>query len=339
MVSRHTTASAPPHLRPQTTPPGRPETAPRPLPRPAPRRADSSCPVCRYCEEPPDRPECAGCGAVSNLWICLICGFIGCGRCAATLIGGIGAAPPTRPRCRLPPSLSRPCSASRDSPARPACGFPPASPRYAAGHAVSHYQQTGHCYSMEVETQRVWDYLNDGYVHRLIASKTHGHLVELTPVRRRRRSPAVRPVFSAPEDGREALMPGNPRAHPVRARVALGPRPPARRVGGRRQLRRRLGRGAPRGSRDAGGAPREQARQHSASARLARAALRIFDAVSVRDGLSDAATRLPPCAFQALEYNQLLTNQLDSQRQYFESLLHTARAEAERRALAARWAS
>lgn len=55
--------------------------------------------------------------------------------------------------------------------------------RYAAGHAVSHYQQTGHCYSMEVETQRVWDYLNDGYVHRLIASKTHGHLVELTPVR------------------------------------------------------------------------------------------------------------------------------------------------------------
>lgn len=90
--------------------------------------------MCRYCEAPPDRPECAGCGTESNLWICLICGFIGCGR-------------------------------------------------YAAGHAVSHYQQTGHCYSMEVETQRVWDYLNDGYVHRLIASKTHGHLVELTPVR------------------------------------------------------------------------------------------------------------------------------------------------------------
>lgn len=36
------------------------------------------------------------------------------------------------------------------------------------------------------------------------------------------------------------------------------------------------------------------------------------------------------CFHQALEYNQLLTSQLDSQRQYFENLLHTARAEAER---------
>ena len=53
--------------------------------------------------------------------------------------------------------------------------------RYASGHAVSHWRETDHCYSLELDTQRVWDYLGDGYVHRLIASKTHGHLVELSP--------------------------------------------------------------------------------------------------------------------------------------------------------------
>ena len=44
-----------------------------------------------------------------------------------------------------------------------------------------HWRDTEHCYSLELDTQRVWDYLGDGYVHRLIASKTHGHLVELSP--------------------------------------------------------------------------------------------------------------------------------------------------------------
>ncbi|KAG4925076.1 hypothetical protein JHK87_050616 [Glycine soja] len=36
-----------------------------------------------------------------------------------------------------------------------------------------------HCYSLEVETKRVWDYVGDNYVHRLIQSKTNGKLVEL----------------------------------------------------------------------------------------------------------------------------------------------------------------
>ena len=49
----------------------------------------------------------------------------------------------------------------------------------------SHFSEGSHLQSTlpadaQVDTQRVWDYLNDGYVHRLIASKTHGHLVELS---------------------------------------------------------------------------------------------------------------------------------------------------------------
>ncbi|KAI5080588.1 hypothetical protein GOP47_0003771 [Adiantum capillus-veneris] len=91
---------------------------------------DSSCPVCRYCQEQAERSTCTICSTSENLWICVICGFVGCGR-------------------------------------------------YQQGHAIRHWRESEHCYSLEVETQRVWDYVGDGYVHRLIQSKTDGKLVEL----------------------------------------------------------------------------------------------------------------------------------------------------------------
>lgn len=72
---------------------------------------------------------CSICGTSENLWICVICGNVGCGR-------------------------------------------------YKGGHAIEHWQETEHCYSLELETQKVWDYAGDNYVHRLIQSKTDGKLVE-----------------------------------------------------------------------------------------------------------------------------------------------------------------
>ncbi|KAI8819430.1 uncharacterized protein EV422DRAFT_551031 [Fimicolochytrium jonesii] len=100
---------------------------------------DSSCPVCRYSsrfsaagQDPEDdmSNECMDCGSTDNLWICLICGNIGCGR-------------------------------------------------YQEGHAQEHFTDTQHLYALELETQRVWDYAGDGYVHRLIQNRTDGKLVEL----------------------------------------------------------------------------------------------------------------------------------------------------------------
>jgi len=35
---------------------------------------------------------------------------------------------------------------------------------------------------MDIATQHVWDYANDGYVHRLIQNKSDGKLVELPSV-------------------------------------------------------------------------------------------------------------------------------------------------------------
>ncbi|KAL5743737.1 hypothetical protein ACOSQ2_026853 [Xanthoceras sorbifolium] len=91
---------------------------------------DSSCPVCRYCQQQPEKSICFVCQTSENLWMCVICGFVGCGR-------------------------------------------------YKGGHAIIHWKDTQHCYSLELETQRVWDYVGDNYVHRLIQSKTDGKLVEL----------------------------------------------------------------------------------------------------------------------------------------------------------------
>ncbi|KAK1360084.1 BRCA1-associated protein [Heracleum sosnowskyi] len=91
---------------------------------------DSSCPVCRYCQQQPENSKCFICQTSENVWICVICGFVGCGR-------------------------------------------------YKEGHAIRHWKETQHCYSLELETQRVWDYVGDNYVHRLIQSKTDGKLVEL----------------------------------------------------------------------------------------------------------------------------------------------------------------
>src|SRR5579859_4722747 len=54
--------------------------------------------------------------------------------------------------------------------------------RYNGAHAFDHHLQTNHLYSMELETQRVWDYGGDGYVHRLIQTKSDGKLVDLPPV-------------------------------------------------------------------------------------------------------------------------------------------------------------
>ncbi len=143
--------------------------------------ADSSCPVCRYAQEQPDKPECHVCGTTDNLWICIICGYVGCGRRDPDLIHHARSLVLTHHALALR--------------------------RYAAGHAVSHWRDTEHCYSLELDTQRVWDYLGDGYVHRLIASKTHGHLVELSPPVRRVHVHALRALRLSVVRVRAAVAP------------------------------------------------------------------------------------------------------------------------------------
>ncbi|XP_050544727.1 BRCA1-associated protein-like isoform X1 [Daktulosphaira vitifoliae] len=92
---------------------------------------DTSCPVCRYVQTPESVPDnqCQECHSSESLWICLICGYVGCGR-------------------------------------------------YVQGHAYNHYLETSHCYSMNLGNNRVWDYVGDNFVHRLVQNKGDGKLVE-----------------------------------------------------------------------------------------------------------------------------------------------------------------
>jgi BRCA1-associated protein len=52
---------------------------------------DSTCPVCRYVQTPEVVAEqrCSDCQSADDLWICLVCGYVGCGRCEMSGIGNI----------------------------------------------------------------------------------------------------------------------------------------------------------------------------------------------------------------------------------------------------------
>ncbi|XP_055330227.1 BRCA1-associated protein-like isoform X2 [Paramacrobiotus metropolitanus] len=94
---------------------------------------DTSCPICRYFQTPPTTEEqtCAQCGVVSDdLWLCLICGHVGCGRNSGK-------------------------------------------------HALVHFEETQHPYVYNIKTQRVWDYVGDDYLHRLIQRHSVDKMVEM----------------------------------------------------------------------------------------------------------------------------------------------------------------
>jgi BRCA1-associated protein len=40
--------------------------------------------------------------------------------------------------------------------------------RYVGGHSHAHFLDTHHCYTMELGANRVWDYVGDNFVHRLM---------------------------------------------------------------------------------------------------------------------------------------------------------------------------
>uniref|UniRef100_A0A914I5K7 BRCA1-associated protein n=1 Tax=Globodera rostochiensis TaxID=31243 RepID=A0A914I5K7_GLORO len=103
--------------------------------------ADTTCPICRYTQTPeliPDQ-KCFDCGRTSDLWMCLICGNVGCGRYAAAHAHQLANFSFTN---------------------------------------FGHYEKTSHIFTLQVGGKLVWDYAGDNYVHRLIESATDGKMIE-----------------------------------------------------------------------------------------------------------------------------------------------------------------
>ena len=73
--------------------------------------------------------QCDECATAHGLWVCLLCGFVGCGE------GNIAG-----------DSMS----AMSDGHAR------------ARGHAYGHYAETLHAYALEISSRLVWDFAGGG---------------------------------------------------------------------------------------------------------------------------------------------------------------------------------
>eukprot|EP00917_Polyrhabdina_sp_WS-2016_P030437 GHVP01064948.1.p1 GENE.GHVP01064948.1~~GHVP01064948.1.p1 ORF type:complete len:463 (-),score=76.50 GHVP01064948.1:2593-3981(-) len=94
------------------------------------RWCDSTCPVCRFRQFPFLNSSCAECGSNENVRMCLVCGLVGCSSL----------------------DLSKDESSIIIS------------------HSRKHHVASGHCFFLDIQSQRVWDYSTNRLVHRMIQS-------------------------------------------------------------------------------------------------------------------------------------------------------------------------
>ena len=133
---------------------------------------DAPCPVCRFDHAGLNETlsQCHICGSTDRVYVCLICGVASCSH-------GTGSTP-------RPPAgglddakeihTNEGCGVySKDS--TDSCGFDALS----SGHAKQHYDETLHAYAVDTETQHVWDFAGQGFVHRLIQN-IDGKIVEVS---------------------------------------------------------------------------------------------------------------------------------------------------------------
>ena len=178
---------------------------------------DSPCPVCRYDHSGLNEAlsQCHICGTTEHNYVCLICGVVSC----------IGSSLVTPSQADLRHSASIPCSAAIGT---GACsegvtsdsinnnddhnginntaretndGQENHAHRFFNSHASQHYDETLHAYALDTETQHVWDFCGQGYVHRLLQNKEDGKLVEVHDPNNTSQERSLRPGLSDAQEG------------------------------------------------------------------------------------------------------------------------------------------
>lgn len=109
---------------------------------------DSPCPVCRYDHSGLNEAlsQCHICGTTEHNYVCLICGVVSC------------------------------VSSNHDDSTTTSSS----TQHFHTSHAAKHYDETLHAYALDTQTQHVWDFAGQGYVHRLLQNKQDGKLVEVS---------------------------------------------------------------------------------------------------------------------------------------------------------------
>ena len=127
------------------------------------------CPVCRYDHAGLNETlsQCHLCGTTENNYVCLICGVVSCNN-----------------YYDISHHNTNNGTASSSS----------GNADYTTTtHAGQHYRETLHAYALDTETQHVYDFVGQGWVHRLAQSKDDGKLVELTDIHAVTTSAAIAP--------------------------------------------------------------------------------------------------------------------------------------------------
>jgi BRCA1-associated protein len=149
------------------------------------------CPVCRYDHSGLNETlsQCHVCGTTEHNYVCLICGVVSCGvPHTAEAVPPVAAAATASSTTALTTT---------------------ATPRfYTSSHAGQHYRDTLHAYALDTETQHVYDFCGQGYVHRLVQNKEDGKLVEVNDPRQssavaRGRTPGERSLTPGLSDAQE----------------------------------------------------------------------------------------------------------------------------------------
>ena len=160
------------------------------------RWQDSPCPVCRFDHSGLNEAlsQCHVCGITEHNYVCLICGVVSCGGAghSGNDSGSNNGGDPmdflSDPGARAGRSVDgnkAGCNVELGSGTEnyvennEDTTVPGPLPPVATGHARHHYDETLHAYALDTETQHVWDFAGQGYVHRLIQSKEDGKLVEI----------------------------------------------------------------------------------------------------------------------------------------------------------------
>ncbi|WAR01415.1 BRAP-like protein [Mya arenaria] len=61
----------------------------------------------------------------------------------------------------------------------PVCRYSQTPEEVDENRCMKHFQETQHTYAMELGNNKVWDYIGDNYVHRLVQNKSDGKLVQV----------------------------------------------------------------------------------------------------------------------------------------------------------------